>query len=242
MKKIFLLLLPTLFLTNCKNPEVRNDPSETTSQTVETAIYKINVFENIVNNSVINIEITDEVPSDEIHFISTKENLELIKFEILNATLFLTHSKKTVNFHDTKIIAKINSSSIKSFKIEGAGYITSSVIQKADKIETNIAGAGNLELNLNNNSIHNKIEGLGNINLKGRTDISKTEIDGAGNLNAYELETNYTLVDIEGVGNAKVRASEKLEVNISGIGNLTYKGNPKEVIKKQEGLGSIKAF
>ncbi len=244
MKKIYFLLLPTLFLANCKNPDVKNNSTEINSQTVETAIYKIDSYDKIVNSSIVNIEISDDVPSDEIHLISTKENLELVKYKVSDNTLTLSHTQTTitVGVHDTKIIAKVNSNKIKSFRIEGAGYITSSIIQKANDIETNIAGAGNLELNINNNSIHNKIEGLGNVKLKGRTDTATTEIDGAGNLNAFDLETNNTIVSIEGVGNADVTVSEKLNVTISGIGNLTYKGNPKEVNKKHDGLGTIKAY
>ena len=52
-------------------------------------------------------------------------------------------------------------------------------------------------------------------------------------------KTNSTIVTIEGLGNANVNVSEKLEATISGAGNLTYKGNPKEIIKEKSGLGSI---
>ena len=242
MKKTYILLLSFALLFSCKNPETTNNSSKITSKTIETAIYKISAFNKVTNTSIVNIEITDEVPTDEIHFISSKENLEFVKHEVVNNELIFSHTTKNLEIKDVKIIAKINSANINSFKIEGAGYIKSNIIQKAQNIKTEIEGAGSLELKINNNSIENKIEGLGNITLSGRTDNAKTEIEGAGNLNAFELETNNTYVSIEGLGNANVNASEKLEANISGIGNLTYKGNPKEIFKNKDGLGSIKAY
>ncbi len=245
MRKIYYLLFSVTLLASCKKPDVNNNSNEITSEntsaeTVETVIYKISTYNAISNKSIVNIEISNDIPKDEIHIISTKQNLEEIKHEIIEGELILSQKNKTFTLKNkTQIIAKINSENISKFNISGLGYIKSTIIQKAENIETEIEGAGNLELTINNNSISNKIEGLGNISLKGRTNNAKTEIEGAGNLDAFELETNSTIVTIEGLGNANVNVSEKLEATISGAGNLTYKGNPKEIIKEKSGLGSI---
>ncbi|WP_177763418.1 GIN domain-containing protein [Flavobacterium sp. I3-2] len=243
MRKIYFLLFTITILSSCKNPDVNNNSSEITSETVETAIYKIDSFNKITNKTIVNIEITDEVPLGEIHIISTKSNLEEIEHHISNNELIISQKNKTFTLKDnTQIIAKVNAENITKFSIAGAGYIKSSITQKSDKIETEIKGAGNLDLIINNNSVINKIEGLGNVSLKGRTNISETNIEGAGNLDAFDLETNTTIVSIDGVGNADVNVSENLTASISGVGNLTYKGNPKEIVKKKSGLGSINQY
>lgn len=245
MHRIYYLLISVTLLGSCKKPDINNSSNEITSDnissdTVETAIYKIGKYNAITNKSIVNIEISKDIPKDEIHIISTKKNLEEINHEIIDGELILFQKNKTFTLkNNTQIIAKINSESITKFSISGLGYIKSEVIQKAENIETEIEGAGNLELTINNNSISNKIEGLGNIFLKGVTKIAKTDIEGAGNLDAFDLETKTTTVTIEGLGNANVNVSEKLEATISGAGNLTYKGNPKEIIKNKSGLGSI---
>jgi len=243
MRRIYFLIFTITLVSACKNPDVNNNSTEINSETIETAIYKINSFNKITNKTIVNIEITNEVPVDEIHLISSKSNLEEITHEIIDNELILSQKNKTFTLkNNTQIIAKINSENISKFNINGAGYIKSSIIQKSDNIETKIEGAGNLELIVANITVSNKIEGLGNLSLKGKTNIAKTEIEGAGNLDAFELETVTTIVSIEGVGNANVNASEKLEASISGIGNLTYKGNPKEIIKNKSGLGSINQY
>lgn len=236
MKKTLLLFFAFILISSCE----KQTTSVKDLKDNETVVSKVDSFHTITNNSLVNIEISNEVPKDEVHLISTKENLEKIKYEIVDGELIFSQKSKSLSLkNNTQIIAKINSENISKFKISGAGYIKSLIIQKSESIETEIQGAGNLELMINNNSISNKIEGFGNISLKGRTNISKTEIEGAGNLDAFELETNITTVSIEGVGNANVNASEKIDANISGVGNLTYKGNPKEIIKSKSGLGSI---
>lgn len=241
MKKIVLLVFSITSLISCKKNDVTNSSIETTSDTVTTAIYKINAFNTVSNQSIVNVEISNEIPRDEIHLISSIDLLNEIKHEIINKELIISQKNKNFTLkNQSQIIVKINSDEISKFNISGLGYIKSSIIQKAKNIETEIEGAGNLELTINNQTISNKIEGLGNLILRGKTNIAKTKIEGAGNLDALELITNTTIVSIDGLGNANVQTTEKLDVTISGIGNLNYKGNPKEIRKNTSGFGSVK--
>lgn len=235
MKKLLLILFTSLLLLNCKET--------TQNQSTEnfiTVVYKISPFHSITNNSIVDIEISDEIPKDEIHFFSTEESLNEIKHEVIDGDLIINTSKKIFSFgENTNITAKINSESIKNFSVNGVGSIISTITLRADHITTDISGAGNLELTIKNKSLINKISGVGNLVLKGNTQLMNTEISGAGNLNGFELIASESINSISGVGNANINVTDKLNAEISGIGNIVYKGEPKEIIKNISGLGSV---
>lgn len=236
MKNLVSLLSLTLFIVSCN----KNENKEISSEELETIIYKVESFHSITNNSFVDIEISESVPKDEIHFIASKKKIENITREVNNGNLIIDSSRKNFNFgNDTNITAKINSNSLSSFTINGAGNIKSHITQIATNIKTDISGAGNLELLISNESVTNDISGVGNVDLIGKTKTLKTEISGAGNLNATKLSAVESWNSISGVGNASVNVSYKLHAEISGVGNVEYKGNPKEIIKEISGLGSV---
>jgi len=237
MKKTISVLMVTILFIACKKSETDSDIN---SKDIETIIYKIDSFDAITNKSAVNIEITDEVPKDEIHFTASKKNIENIKREVSNGNLIISDNNKTKIFDNNfDIVAKINSDNISSFTISGTGYMKSKLVQKATNIEIVISGAGDLNLTVYNKKISNIISGIGNIDLKGNTEQMQTKISGAGNLEAFELKTAQSINIISGIGNANVYVTDKLTVDISGVGDLSYKGNPKEIRKTISGLGSV---
>jgi hypothetical protein len=48
-------------------------------------------------------------------------------------------------------------------------------------------------------------------------------------------------ISLEGIGAAKVYASDKLRAVVQGIGSLNYYGNPRSVKKDVSGIGSVTA-
>jgi len=81
--------------------------------------------------------------------------------------------------------------------------------------------------------------GTGDIFVEGenQSDLD-INIVGTGNINCFNLSVDYCDIDITGVGNCKVNVSTFLEVFISGIGNVYYKGYP-EVKKSIIGIGKV---
>ncbi len=71
------------------------------------------------------------------------------------------------------------------------------------------------------------VTGAGDFYISGaeqtRLDI---HITGAGNVKAFDLEVNDCSIYITGSGNCEVNVIEKLQVTISGVGNVFYKGTP----------------
>jgi hypothetical protein len=98
--------------------------------------------------------------------------------------------------------------------------------------DVSVSGVKNRELTVN-------IKGAGDISSSGKTGTFVASISGSGNVNARELLADEVDISIDGAGDAVVTASGTLKASIDGAGNITYYGNPKEVIKKISGAGDI---
>lgn len=84
------------------------------------------------------------------------------------------------------------------------------------------------------------ISGVGELELSGRCDTLDADVSGVGELDAEDLQCRAVVVEVSGVGEAKVYASERVDAEIAGIGKIEISGSPAEVSKSQSSpLGRI---
>lgn len=124
--------------------------------------------------------------------------------------------------------------------LSGAGDINCDDLS-TDKLEFDISGAGDVDFNINAESIEITSSGVGDINLNGKVDSQDVDISGVGKYNAEELESRQCRISVSGAGTATVNVSEELDVEISGVGNVYYVGNPR-ITQNISGLGMIKSI
>ncbi len=83
------------------------------------------------------------------------------------------------------------------------------------------------------------VTGAGDFTISGagqpRLDI---QITGAGNVQAFDMEVEGCYINITGSGNCEVNVIRTLQVTVSGVGNVFYKGTP-EVISDISGVGNV---
>lgn len=84
-------------------------------------------------------------------------------------------------------------------------------------------------------------EGAGLMTVQGKVKHFKLRAKGVGMVDAKALLAEEADISLEGVGAAKVYASEKLRAELQGIGSLNYYGNPRSVKKNVSGIGSVTA-
>lgn len=126
-------------------------------------------------------------------------------------------------------------------EVDGSGNITSQGRIRADeKLETEIAGSGDIRLELDAPEVQMEITGSGTIHLSGNTRRFRSEINGSGDLRAFDLLSEDTEVEISGSGDAQVFASKQLGIQINGSGNVDYKGNPPSINQNVAGAGSVR--
>ena len=83
--------------------------------------------------------------------------------------------------------------------------------------------------------------GVGSLSASGHVQNFVLDAEGVGTINARDLDAKSVQAHLAGVGSAKVRASESLNATLEGVGSLTYYGNPKQVSKSSDGIGSVRA-
>jgi len=81
--------------------------------------------------------------------------------------------------------------------------------------------------------------GIGHVILMGNSqDLLAIDFRGIGDVYAYGLPVNQCEVLNSGTGDCKVKVNETLEVDISSLGKVFYRGNP-EITFTDAGLGDL---
>ncbi|MDD2380816.1 MAG: head GIN domain-containing protein [Mariniphaga sp.] len=119
-----------------------------------------------------------------------------------------------------------------SIQLETRGYL------EFDDLDLLLEGGAKTDISLKANKINLENKGGVLCKLSGVTENFDVRLAGAGHIQAEELKAREVNFRIEGIGTAKVHATNSLHVVIRGAGKIKYKGNP-QVTKDIEGLGSV---
>ncbi len=148
--------------------------------------------------------------------VSLQENLlTYLETSVSNGTLIISFGDNNIRT-DSTITIYIYTPSLNEFSLVGAGEINSALpIEKL-----NITGSGSITCLGERNNVH-------------------VSISGAGNINLFGMLVQNANIKISGTGNVRVTVSTKLEVSISGVGSVYYKGHPSTIISNISGLGEV---
>jgi hypothetical protein len=121
----------------------------------------------------------------------------------------------------------------------GSGNITiKGKIKAAKRASISRSGSGNMKLaGLQAEGIQMNFSGSGNFEVdEGNTKTQTIRLDGSGDVSAYGLKTETCSAIVSGSGNIEVSVSSSLEAQITGSGNIDYRGDAQ--VKKIEVHGS----
>ena len=106
--------------------------------------------------------------------------------------------------------------------------------------DVDASGASNIHVwNIDSDEFNVNVSGAGSLDLSGNAEDVYIDMSGAGSLDAKNLKTKSVEIDISGAANADVYASERLKATVSGVGNIDFYGDPKDVKSSVSGVGSI---
>ncbi|MEM7453270.1 MAG: DUF2807 domain-containing protein [Planctomycetota bacterium] len=83
------------------------------------------------------------------------------------------------------------------------------------------------------------LNGAGNVEGNGSVNDLNIETNGAGNVDLEELEADSVKIVLNGAGNGTVHANSSVDATINGFGSVTVHGNPADVNRSVNGLGSV---
>jgi hypothetical protein len=101
-------------------------------------------------------------------------------------------------------------------------------------------GAADIHVaNVKNDQLSISWQGAGRIEAAGETKSVSISSTGAGKIDTSRLLAERAKVSVTGAAQVDVYASQQLDVTVSGVGQVTYDGNPGVVNKNVTGLGSV---
>lgn len=84
-----------------------------------------------------------------------------------------------------------------------------------------------------------QLSGANELSIAGETDNLEVELSGASDLDAAKLRAKKAKLVVTGSAEAKVNASETLDVDISGVGEIYYLGSPTVRVNDQTGMADV---
>ncbi|WNJ18545.1 head GIN domain-containing protein [Pontibacter sp. G13] len=127
---------------------------------------------------------------------------------------------------------------INRIELDGAAKLVSEREIQGSELAIELAGASQVELGLDYDAVSVNMGGASLVNLTGYAKQAKLDITGTGAMNAEGMDAERVKVSLSGAAFTKVSAIEFLDVSISGLGVVSYKGDP-EIRKDISGLGSL---
>jgi hypothetical protein len=142
-------------------------------------------------------------------------------------------------FEDRTLEAYITIADLEELTFEGVGKL-----QSDNELNTNLLtikgdGVGKIDLDLQTNELQAEFNLLGDVTLKGKAQRVRLVNSGMGRVDASELVTEWMDLKSDGIGKVSVNCTDKLALEVNGIGKVTYKGDP-EIIREQiNGIGKV---
>ncbi len=196
-------LIPLLF-TSCYFDFDDNDDVGFVGGSIISEKRYMPSFELIDQNSAANITIVQS-QNYMVEIIAPRSALPFIETEVFNNRLIISSSRV---FQPRKPVEIIVYAPVLS--------------------EIELSGVGNAYLDEYYSDFPLKLSllGVGNVELSGRLDQLIIHHSGAGNLNAYDMLVENCDVYLDGVGNIEVFVREYLYADITGAGNIYFRGRP----------------
>jgi hypothetical protein len=176
--------------------------------------------------------------------IETEEDvLPKIKSEVLGKRLLLGR-RSWIDWgvpETTPIRFRITMRQVCWILISGSGSLASRSIL-GDQVRLEVSGAGQMKIaHLEVRKLEADISGTGKLDLAGSVYEQVVQISGSGTLEALDLESQDVQLHVSGSGIVQVKAVRKLNVNISGVANVRYAGQP-ELTQHISGAGRIEPY
>jgi hypothetical protein len=128
---------------------------------------------------------------------------------------------------------------LEEVEVSGSGEV-SLPDARADRMVVRVSGSGTISLSGAVDDLRVAIDGSGSVTASGSAKELRVDVSGSGSFEGVELSVEDADVRVSGSGSAAVKASGRLEADVSGSGSIAYVGEPAELETSIEGSGSIR--
>jgi hypothetical protein len=174
------------------------------------------------------------------------EDVENIVTELEGNTLVIRFKDKKSWWSDQwntmgrKYKVYVSAPGIRAITQMGSGNIRIEGTLKSPELSFEVAGSGNIEGVIQTEKLDIEQSGSSNIRLSGMARQASFQCSGSGNIVGGELVTDDCDIEISGSGNADITVNKELRVELSGSGNIRYRGTGNLVSSEVSGSGKIR--
>ncbi|MBA3647009.1 MAG: DUF2807 domain-containing protein [Chitinophagales bacterium] len=197
--------------------------------------------------------------------ISAQQNVQDVLITEIKGDALIIRYKDHTNVR-TSLDIKINVSlpALTGVEINGSGNVYAQGDFSSDKMKLEVNGSGNLKmLNVSASTFNAEVNGSGGVEMKGLVSDNliatvngsgtvsrltgnvksvKLNINGSGEIQAAELSGESVKASISGSGTIKIGVHGSLDAEVTGSGDVYYKGTPGSIHKDVTGSGSVSAL
>jgi hypothetical protein len=182
--------------------------------------------------------------------IKTDDNLlPYFKTEVVNGLLVISIAPPVSLQPSQSVEITLSVKELQEIRLSGAANIDAPNLAAA-QFSVALTGTGNVAMSNFNATFPAPattrltvwMPGTGNVSISGVVEEQDITLQGTGDYRAGTLTSSKATIRlVGGVGNAVLWVSDVLNATISrGIGNILYRGNPRQVNQSVSGIGNIK--
>jgi hypothetical protein len=226
LSMIVLLAMMAALLSGCAEGPVQTRTDEVSNfDTIQ-----IDTFGEFIIEQGDEESLTIEAPRDYMRYITS---------EVDNGVLTLSTRRGFMGGPIRRVTYTVYVKDLRDISLTGAGAIKIFKLN-SDNLRVDLTGAGSVEIDdLTADKLEVNLTSAGAIVIAGQVDSQDVNISGVGAYEAGDLRSNDTDIRLTGAGSAVVWVEEYLDVDVTGVGSVSYFGKNPDVRENVSGLGSI---
>jgi hypothetical protein len=230
--KIIVMVLALLFGASVYSQNV-NDPN--------VQLREAKDFNAIRISSAFDVYLTQDKEEKVAVSASESKYLENITVEVKNGVLEIgwTHAKGKWNLGNKKLKAYISFKSLTRLTADGACDVRIVGAWKADDLEIRLAGASDLDGQINAKQLSLSISGASDITITGSAIQLSVDVSGSSSLKGYDFSADVCNAVASGASDIRITVNKELSADASGSSDIDYRGPAIMRDMKTSGAGSI---
>ncbi len=230
------LLICSLIL--CFNLNFASAQNKRSSAKLEAKEIKLDQFSAIRVDGVFNVYL-QKAQAESLIIETNNDYHELINAEVRSGVLVID-MEKTRRMKVKKFNLYINYVNLNTIELDIIGNLTADDELASEQLDIILEGVGNTDLNLDCDKLDVEIKRIGNVEMTGRAADVNIDSRCTGNVSCRNLRAQNLRLRNKSVGNVSVHAEETLDIDSSGVGNVSYSGNAKIVNLDSSGVGKVR--
>ncbi|MBC3542325.1 head GIN domain-containing protein [Rufibacter sediminis] len=177
-------------------------------------------------------------PKAEVKVESFANLLPEIVTEVEGKTLVIK-STSCLDYNDNETNVYISLPDIEQATLKTSGVLSIQTVASTKPLQLSLTGSGTIKYTGNATVLKVQHSGSGDVELNGFTSNLETTLSGSGRVMGYFMHADTAQVITSGSGHQQIWVNKVLDANISGSGNIYYRGNPSLVSKLTTGSGKV---